>query len=304
MPEAPTPTRRRLSCASQRRGWGLTKSFYCRFLDLANKRSPLCVGIDPSSSVLRSWGLRDDVNGLRTFCDIVIEATADKVSVMKPQAAFFERFGSEGFREMIRAIARIKETGTLALLDAKRADISTSALAYGQAFLGDDSPARCDAITANAYLGLAALDPILSRAKDTGSCVFVVVRSSNPEGTTLQLAKTSSGQTIAEMLCTQITETIRQAGTEEGHVGAVIGATLDEDQSHYAGLLPHSIMLAPGIGAQGATMEDVAKGFGDSSFRVIPSVSREIYSPGPSKDAVAKRVDAFAEDARSLVRKM
>src|ERR1700676_4737131 len=127
----------------------MTQPFQKRFLALAAERSPLCVGIDPSAESLHGWGLADDLEGLRAFCERMVEACAPLTAIIKPQAAFFERPGPAGMGGL-----------PLAVIDAKRYDSGSTAVAYGDAFLGPRSPFGGDAMTLSAYLGLGSLAPI------------------------------------------------------------------------------------------------------------------------------------------------
>jgi len=99
------------------------------------ERGPLCVGIDPHPALLRDWGLSDDVAGLERFARTVVEALADRVAVLKPQSAFFERFGSPGIHVLESIIRQLREAGALALLDVKRGDIGSTMAAYAGAYL-------------------------------------------------------------------------------------------------------------------------------------------------------------------------
>ncbi len=102
-------------------------------------RGPLCVGIDPHRELLLSWGLTDDVTGLRRFTDTVVEALADRVAVLKPQSAFYERLGSAGLAVLEEAVRRARAAGALVLLDAKRGDIGSTMAGYA-AVLEPDTP--------------------------------------------------------------------------------------------------------------------------------------------------------------------
>ncbi len=127
---------------------------------------PLCAGIDPSGALLADWGLTDDAAGLRAFCDVCVEAFAGAVAVVKPQVAFFERHGAAGLAELERLIAEARSAGLVVIADAKRGDIDSTADAYADAWLSESSPLAADAVTAHAYLGLAALEPLVRRAGD------------------------------------------------------------------------------------------------------------------------------------------
>jgi orotidine-5'-phosphate decarboxylase len=270
--------------------------FQQRFRGVAARRSPLCVGVDPSAESLRGWGLADDVRGLGIFCERLVAVAASLVAVMKPQAAFFERQGPEGMAVLRDTVAAIQRRGALAIIDAKCGDIGSTAVAYGDAYLGPDSPYRGDAMTASPYLGLAALEPIFAIARRSGAGVFVVVRSSNPEGAGLQQAVMADGRSVAARLADAITS---ENGDELGPIGAVVGATLGAEAGALAAQMSNALILVPGIGAQGATIADVRRDFGPHFERVIPSVSRGIARAGPDPDALRQAVERYTDELRS-----
>jgi orotidine-5'-phosphate decarboxylase len=268
-----------------------------RFQELAASRSPLCVGVDPSAESLREWGLADNPAGLRTFCERLVGAAAPLVAVMKPQSAFFERHGPDGMCVLRDAVAAIHRHGALALIDAKRGDIGSTAIGYGEAFLGAGSPFGGDAMTVHPYLGLAALAPIFAIARRAGAGVFVVVRSSNPEGGALQQARTADGNSVAARLAADIAA-LNAGGEAIGPIGAVVGATLGAEAAALAAHMPNALLLVPGVGAQGATIADVRRDFGPHYARVIPSVSRGIARAGPDPDALRRAVERYIGEAR------
>jgi orotidine-5'-phosphate decarboxylase len=265
------------------------------FLALAAERSPLCVGIDPAAESLTDWGLPDDAQGLRAFCERMVEACAPLVAAVKPQAAFFERHGPAGMEVLRQTVEMAQSRGALVIIDAKRGDISTTAAAYADAFLGRQSPFGGDAMTLSAYLGLGSLGPFFDAARDHGAGLFVVVRSSNSEGSALQQARLPDGRSVAEHLADEIST--RNAAEEPdglGPIGAVLGATQGREAGALADRLAQSLLLVPGIGAQGATIADVRRDFGRHYSRVIPSISRGIARAGPAaadlKRAVAQHI--------------
>ena len=272
-----------------------TVPFQKRFVALAAERSPLCVGIDPAAESLKGWGLPDDVQGLRAFCERMVEACAPLVAVVKPQAAFFERHGPAGVEILRQTVEAAQSHGALVIIDAKRGDISTTAAAYADAYLGPCSPFGGDAMTLSAYLGLGSLQPLFDCALREGAGLFVVVRSSNPEGSKLQQARLPDGRSVAEQLADGIAA--RNTATEPngiGSIGVVLGATQGREATGLADRLPNSLLLVPGIGAQGATIADVRADFGRHYSRVIPSISRGIARAGPAaadlKGAVEQQI--------------
>ena len=128
-------------------------TFGARLYAAIEERGPFCVGIDPHAGLLHEWGLDDDVAGLERFALGVVEAVAPHCSVVKPQSAFYERFGSRGVAVLERVIAQSRAAGALVLLDVKRGDIGSTSQAYADAYLDQSSPLAADAITASPYLG-------------------------------------------------------------------------------------------------------------------------------------------------------
>ncbi len=277
----------------------MTAPFQQRFIDLAAERSALCVGIDPSAESLKGWGLADDIAGLRAFCERMVEACAPLVAAIKPQAAFFQRHGPAGMEVLHHTVALARACGTLVIIDAKCGDIASTAAAYGDAFLGQQSPFGGDALTVSAYLGFGSLAPIFEIARREAAGIFVVVRSSNPEGSEFQQARMRDGRTVAERLADDISGD-NATGREGGHgpIGAVVGATLGEEAGSLAERLPYSLMLVPGIGAQGATIADVRRDFGPHYGRVIPSVSRGIARAGPGVAELRRQVERLNAEIR------
>jgi orotidine-5'-phosphate decarboxylase len=279
----------------------MTAGFGTRLRALTDERGPLCVGIDPHPGLLAQWGLGDDVEGLGRFADTVVEALAGRVAVLKPQAAFFERFGSAGVAVLERVIAGIRELGGLSIVDAKRGDIGSTMSAYAQAYAGQGSSLAGDAVTVSPYLGFESLRPVLSLAAETGRGVFVLALTSNPEGATVQHARGPDGRTVAQTV-------IDAAGAENaaagrlgtlGSVGVVVGATVQGlgREHELSGL--NGPLLAPGIGAQGATAADLRAVFGTALGDVLPSSSREVLAGGPGidglRDAAERALDSVAQ---------
>lgn len=285
-----------------------TEPFGARLRRAMDTRGPLCVGIDPHASLLSSWGLGDDVAGLERFTYTVVEALADRVAVLKPQSAFFERFGSRGIAVLERAVAQARQAGALVLMDAKRGDIGSTMAAYAATYLDKDSPLFSDAVTVSPYLGFGSLRPALDAARISGSGVFVLALTSNPEGAEVQRATASdgSGRSLAQVMLDHIArenDDAAHAGIAGpaplGSVGAVVGATLSE-----AGvdLAVNGPLLAPGMGAQGATAADLPRIFGDAVRNVLPSFSRGVLRHGPSVAALRESAAREAAEVTEAVK--
>ncbi|HEV2342541.1 MAG TPA: orotidine-5'-phosphate decarboxylase [Actinocrinis sp.] len=270
-------------------------SFGARLRAALDARGPLCAGVDPHSALLAAWGLSDDVAGLERFAGTVVEALADRVAVLKPQSAFFERFGSRGIAVLERTIADARAAGALVILDAKRGDIGSTVEAYAQAYLDVSSPLFSDAVTASPYLGYDSLEPLYATAEKNGAGVFVLAFTSNPEGASVQRAlipDDPGGVTVGAAILAAAAR--RNAGAEVlGSIGAVIGATVTDIPFDLATL--NGPLLAPGLGAQGATPDDLRVVFGGALRNVVPATARELLRHGPDvsalREAVARSID-------------
>ncbi|MFI7607338.1 orotidine-5'-phosphate decarboxylase [Micromonospora sp. NPDC049366] len=274
------------------------ESFGARLHRAMVERGPLCVGIDPHPGLLARWGLSDDVEGLDRFARTVVEALGDRVAVVKPQSAFFERFGARGVAILESTIRQLRDRGSLVLLDAKRGDIGSTVQAYASAYLDPSSPLYVDAVTASPYLGVGSLAPMFELARQHGGGVFVLALTSNPEGPAVQHARTSDGRTVAQTVIDEISQL--NAGAEPlGSFGLVVGATIGDtghDLSSVGGPL-----LAPGLGAQGATAADLRTVFGSSLSSVLPSYSREVLGAGPDVAALRAAADRALADCRAVL---
>jgi len=256
---------------------------------------PLCAGIDPSAQLLEDWGLSDDARGLEEFCAVCVEAFAGTVAVVKPQVAFFERHGAAGLAELERLVADAHAHGLVVLNDAKRGDVDTTVEAYADAWVGAASPLAGDAVTVHPYLGLGALEPLVRLAAANGRGVVVVARSSNPEGRALQQARTAEGPSVEDMLLAEIAALNGSAGIPAGTVGAVVGATLPPSDFPLSQL--GGVILAPGLGAQGAGPADVAERFaGCAPGTVLPSSSRGLLRHGPHPEALRRNAELLVRE--------
>ncbi|HYK69079.1 MAG TPA: orotidine-5'-phosphate decarboxylase [Streptosporangiaceae bacterium] len=268
---------------------GERESFARRFAAARAARGPLVFGLDPSADLLESWGLGDSADGLDRFADIVLAAADGPVGLVKPQSAFYERHGWRGIRTLQRLIATARAASLLVILDVKRGDVGSTNDAYAEAYLGKGAPLAADAITVHPYLGLAAMGAFVSRAAESGSCLLVVTRSSNPEGREIQAG--AEQQLLADIGALNA----RLAPGAIGPVGAVVGPVRVEPALDLAAA--SCLFLAPGVGAQGAAAMDVAQVFAACPDRVMPSASRSLLLAGPDvrrlRDAVSKLAAEF-----------
>ena len=271
-------------------------SFGSRLRSALQGRGRLCVGIDPHPALLDSWGMTDSAVGLERFAMTAVEALAGTAAVVKPQSAFLERYGAAGIAVLEKVVNGCREQGALVLLDVKRGDIGSTAQAYADAYLDPTSPLSVDAVTVSPYLGFGSLDPFIDTALRHDAGVFVLALTSNPEGPQVQHAVCADGRTVAGTVLDEVRA--RNAGAPDlGSVGVVVGATIGEtDEDLDVG----GPLLVPGIGAQGGTVEDVRRIFGDAARNVVPSSSREVLAAGPDKQALHEAAVRTAETFAGL----
>ena len=268
-------------------------TYWNRLRTATAERGALCVGIDPHPSLLKAWGLTMDAAGAERLARGVVESLGDRVAVFKPQSAFFELHGSAGVAVLERLLADIAAAGALSLLDVKRGDIGSTMDAYAEAYLADGSPLVADAITVSPYLGFGSLQPAFDRAHRYGRGVYVLARTSNPEGAQVQLALAGDHRGSVAQEVIDAAQTANQASGQNA-IGLVVGGTHDQlgcDLEQFNGSI-----LVPGIGFQGGRIEDLPSLFGAAVDLALPSVSRDVIGAGPDpqalRDAVARLLDS------------
>ena len=219
------------------------------------KGSVLVAGLDPIPARLPRDVLDADLpeaESVRRFCFGVLEAVEPEVAAVKLQSAYFERLGPEGMQVYADLIAASEAMGLPTIADAKRGDIGGVAAAYAEAHLSVYG-ARC--VTVNPYMGQDAVLPFVeeARRRDRGGGVFVLVATSNPSAETFQFGG-------APPLFETAARLVGNLGGGDGEypdVGAVVGATRPEVGRGVRELLPGTLFLAPGYGAQGGGADGV-----------------------------------------------
>jgi orotidine-5'-phosphate decarboxylase len=276
----------------------MTHGFATRLAGVFAGQGRLCVGIDPHAWLLSEWNLADTADGAREFGLRVVDAAAGLVGVVKPQVAFFERFGSRGFDALEQVIRSARERDLLVIADAKRGDVGSSVDAYGETWLGVGSPLESDAVTLNPFQGVGSLAGPFERAERDGKGIFVLAATSNPEGIAGQKAKLASGATLARSILDDVTTwNAAHATGPLGNVGVVLGATLDLEGFGLGDApTPAPPVLAPGFGHQGASVTDLKSIFGDLAGGVIVSESRALLAAGP--DGIRTAIAVRAEEVR------
>lgn len=270
------------------------RGFGERLRNAAVERGRLCVGIDPHEHLLEQWGLPASVDGLREFCRICVAAFADTAALVKPQVAFFERFGAAGFAVLEETISALRDGGALVLADAKRGDIGSTMEGYARAWLDPAAPLACDAVTLSPYLGLGSLEPAVRTAAEHGGGIFVLAATSNPEAHSIQRASDGEGRSIAQQIVDGVAKLNADQGEEAGSIGVVVGATVSEPPA--LGHLGGPVLL-PGVGAQGAGAADVARICAGVEHLAFPNISRGILRAGPDVEALRA---AVAEASREF----
>ena len=291
------------------------KLFGDRLAGLVDGRaSQLVVGLDPDP--MRLWPQAYEVAesqergtaqsspseraayAVAVHCRLVLEAVADHAVATKLQVGCFERLGAPGWAALAETVQRAREHDLLVLADAKRGDIDVTAGAYAQAYFGatptpygEILSIAADALTVNPLLGIDSVKPFVNAARDNRAGVFALVRTSNRGAADVQDRELQRGGTVSERLA----QIVRELGAEGvgtsglSDVGAVVGATAPDRLARLRELMPETIFLLPGVGAQGGRVEALAPALGEHPASVLISASRGIVGAGadPADDPAA-----------------
>ncbi|HXH87032.1 MAG TPA: orotidine-5'-phosphate decarboxylase [Gaiellaceae bacterium] len=287
-----------------------TTAFADRLADaVERKRSQLVVGLDPLVDLLPMelrgesvLGRAESAHAYARFCCGIVDAVAPYVVAVKPQVAFFEALGSDGIAALERVCGYARTAGLLVIADAKRGDIGSTARAYASAFLephGEDEP-LADALTVNPYLGHDSIEPFLQACRLHGAGIFCLVRTSNAGAADVQELTLSDGRRVWQHVAGLVDEWGAEHVGERGlsSVGAVVGATAPRAVAEARRLLPRSVILLPGVGAQGATPADVARAFTSGPASALVTASRSIIYAYRTGEHADWRAAAGAEAAR------
>jgi orotidine-5'-phosphate decarboxylase len=255
------------------------------------KGAPLCVGLDPDPASMPE-GL-----GILEFCRGIVDAVAERVVAVKPQAAFFEAQGAGGWAAFLEVCDYARTAGLLVVADAKRGDVPSTARAYAAAF----APIA-DAVTVNPYLGTDSVEPFLQH---DGLGIFVLVKTSNPGSADIQDLPLADGrplwQHVAGLVDRWGADRVGESGLSS--VGAVVGATFPQQVAEARELLPRSVLLLPGVGAQGARATDLGEAFSVGPAGGLVSASRSvIYADRGAgwQEAAAAEAERLAGELRAL----
>lgn len=257
------------------------------------RRTPLIVGIDPRFENLppslreahaeRSFGALSaaeaKADAYEEFSRGIIDVVAPLVAAIKPQIAFFETLGPAGLAALARVVDYAQQSGLLVVMDAKRNDIGSTAAAYAAAYLGrkPKSVWGCDALTVNPSMGFDTLQPFVDQARNTGSGIFVLVKTSNPGSGDLQELRVGH-EFVYQRIANRVEQFARETcgKLDYGAIGAVVGATYPQQLEELRRRMQHTLFLVPGFGAQGGTAADVAGAFDAQGLGALINSSRGI----------------------------
>ncbi len=234
----------------------------------------MCLGLDPDPSALSpedapGASLTDvadrAASAVYEHCLGLIETAGPACVAVKPQLACFERLGAPGWRALEQVCTAAQRAGLLVVADGKRGDVPVTAKAYGQALVGEtETPwgavpgLGADAFTANPLLGEDEIEVLVEAAAGADAGIFLLVRTSNPGAARLQDAQLGD-RPLHEELAALVNESAPKLAGSSGlsGVGAVVGATAPQHLGRLRELMPDSVFLIPGIGAQGGKPQDL-----------------------------------------------
>lgn len=233
---------------------------------------------------------------ITAFHELVIDAVADLVPAVKPQLAFFEQYGVAGMQAFENTVLAAKRRGLLVIADGKRNDISSTAEAYANAYLGAEG-FDCDALTVTPYLGRDSLEPFVKACEKNGKGLFVILKTSNPGSKDFEdQPLEATGLPLYERIAGVIVELGDSLVGDSGYssIGAVIGATFPEEGRRLRALMPRALILVPGYGAQGGSAQAAAECCNEDGLGAIVNSSRGITyafgDPDISRDAFVHSV--------------
>lgn len=289
---------------------------------IKKKGNPVCVGLDPRLAQIpqfikdahtkeMGFTLEAAAHSIVEFNQGIIDAVADHVPCVKPQVAFYEQYGFEGMWAYEKTIEYAKDKGLLVIADAKRNDIGSTAQAYADGIIGQVDVfggkyfvTDADAVTITPYLGADGILPFTKAAKEFGKGTFILVKTSNPSSGDFQDRELKGEDMTMYELVANFVESwgfddIGDSGYSS--TGAVVGATYPAQAEKLRKLMPHSIFLVPGYGAQGGTAEDVKPCFNDDGLGAVVNSSRGIIFAYEKNDADER---AYAEEAQKAAMAM
>ncbi|MEL6828582.1 MAG: orotidine-5'-phosphate decarboxylase [Pseudomonadota bacterium] len=264
------------------------RPFADRFIEKTRDLGPLCVGIDPHPGRIPKQFGGDTPEGITRWGHALLEAIEGTAGIVKPQIALFERHGWQGLKAFSELCFAAHAKGFLVLADAKRGDIGSTAEGYARAYLTAESPFKCDALTANPYMGLDTLQPLVDAAQASGKGVIVLARTSNPGARDFQNLDVD-GVPFYLRVVDALNKLSGPLVGQSGWSGLmlVVGATAPEEAALVRKRAPRPLFLVPGYGAQGAGVESALAGFVGGEGGCV-SASRSINFPKAAEAATTE----------------
>lgn len=254
---------------------------------VVSSHSLLCVGLDPVPEKIPAalkYTYSDTNHQIFEFCRRVIQATKDHVCAYKPNSAFFESLGADGWRLMEKVFDEIPSDKVL-IADAKRGDIGNTAMGYKRAFFDN---LKTDSITLNPMMGMDTLEPFLDHEE---KAVFLLVMTSNKGSADILQRKFEDGKMVGEYIAERIRQEQKSSKT---HLGMVVGATQPDQLEKILKASPGSHLLIPGIGSQGGSVEEMAAVLKDHKGIPIFNASRSVIYAGSDQKNWEEHVEKAA----------
>jgi len=253
----------------------MQECFTSRLSQAIRNQGAAVVGLDPRIGALPA-GLApaaEPVERILAFYSEILPVIARHAALVKPNIAFFERFGPAGYEVYVETCRQARSAGLIVIGDVKRGDIGSTAEAYAEEHFR-----HADALTVHPYLGSDSVKPFLERCADGDRGVFVLVRTSNPSAVEFQDLPVPGG-TLSQAVARAVAgwaQDVAPAGDGYSPVGAVVGATGTTHLQSFRELMPRSWLLIPGVGAQGGRVQDSARAFDATGLGALVSQSRGV----------------------------
>ena len=246
--------------------------------------SPIAMGLDTRPEYIPGAFISEEIRrdsvctAIADFNEALLKELCGVVPCVKIQSACYERYGEPGLAVMSQTIKSAREMGYIVIVDAKRGDIGATVKEYSKAYLAKRAPFLADFLTVNPYMGSDSVEPFFDDCQESGSGVFVLVKTSNQSSGEFQDLTISDGRPLYEHVAERVSAWGRDLMGEEGYssVGAVVGATYPEQGAALRRQMPNTFFLVPGYGAQGATADDVVSCFDDSGSGAVVAASRSL----------------------------
>jgi len=255
------------------------------FENIQRKKSFLCVGLDTDVNKIPEHLFDETEDPIFEFNKAIIDATADLCVAYKPNLAFYESLGLQGWEVLERTVEYIRENypDQFIIADAKRGDIGNTSAMYARTFFGN---MEFDSVTVAPYMGDDSVTPFLTYE---GKWVTLLALTSNKGAFDFQFMKDAE---TGERLFEKVLKTSLEWGTDENMM-YVVGATKAEMLTDIRAIVPEHFLLVPGVGAQGGSLEEVAKFGLNSTCGLLVNSSRQILYASSEKDfAKAARIEA------------